>query len=268
MVRRHKRHLSQPGRKNHHLMELIKDFFENTSFSGLRYIFEPGRMIIERIFWIVMAAVSTAALLVVIAFLWTKFQNDPTIISLDTDSMMFNHPYMAFLICPLELRPYNDTNKLINSDWIRRINNDKLLEMSLLGAVLTDSGLCWTFNSIAHSNFKDTTRDNKWNLEGGGNKYITMPGSKNVKISIAVYFFNHNVPLKFKTYILAPWEVPEPTDTAWFSSGLNGMRFDHQSMTTICTSDVRNLPIRRRGCLFMDENIASAVSPVYSQKAL
>nr|CAD7442615.1 unnamed protein product [Timema bartmani] len=70
-----------------------------------------------------------------------------------------------------------------------------------------------------------------------------------------------------ETYILAPWEVPEPTDTAWFSSGPNGIRFDHQGMNTICTSDVRNLPIRRRGCLFMDENIASAVSPVYSQKA-
>nr|CAD7401175.1 unnamed protein product [Timema poppensis] len=117
MVRRHKRHLSQTGRKNRRLMELIKDFFENTSFSGLRYIFEPGRMIIERIFWIAMAAVSTAALLVVIAFLWTKFQNDPTIISLDTNSMVFNHPYMAFIICPLELRPYNDTNRLINRLW-------------------------------------------------------------------------------------------------------------------------------------------------------
>nr|CAD7579984.1 unnamed protein product [Timema californicum] len=156
MVRRHKRRLSQPGRKNRSLMELIKDFFENTSFSGLRYIFEPGRMIIERIFWIAMAAVSTAALLVVIAFLWTKFQNDPTIISLDTNSMVFNHPYMAFIICPLELRPYNDTNRLINR------------------------------------------RDNKWNLEGGGHKYITMPGSKNVKLSIAAYFFTHDVPLKFK----------------------------------------------------------------------
>uniref|UniRef100_A0A182XXW5 Uncharacterized protein n=1 Tax=Anopheles stephensi TaxID=30069 RepID=A0A182XXW5_ANOST len=62
-----------------------KEFFDNSTLHGVRYIAEEGRPFFERFMWFCFVAFGFIAAVVIIFSLWEKFQTNPTITGLDTD---------------------------------------------------------------------------------------------------------------------------------------------------------------------------------------
>lgn len=56
-----------------------KEFFNNSTLHGVRYIAETNRPFAERGIWFCLTAIGFIAALVIIVSLWEKFQTNPTI---------------------------------------------------------------------------------------------------------------------------------------------------------------------------------------------
>lgn len=67
------------------LVYQTKEFFNNSTLHGVRYIAEEGRPFGERFMWFCFTASGAIAAFIIIANLWEKFQTNPTITGLDTD---------------------------------------------------------------------------------------------------------------------------------------------------------------------------------------
>lgn len=61
------------------LLYQTKEFFNNSTLHGVRYIAESNRPFGERLMWFVFTAIGFISALVIIASLWEKFQTNPTI---------------------------------------------------------------------------------------------------------------------------------------------------------------------------------------------
>lgn len=56
-----------------------KEFFNNSTLHGVRYVAEINRPLVERIMWFCFTAIGFVSALVIILGLWEKFQTNPTI---------------------------------------------------------------------------------------------------------------------------------------------------------------------------------------------
>lgn len=56
-----------------------KEFFNNSTLHGVRYIAESNRPFGERFMWFCFTAIGFISALVIIVSLWEKFQTNPTI---------------------------------------------------------------------------------------------------------------------------------------------------------------------------------------------
>lgn len=56
-----------------------KEFFNNSTLHGVRYIAEKGRSFGEKFMWFCCVAIGAIAAFVIIDSLWEKFQTNPTI---------------------------------------------------------------------------------------------------------------------------------------------------------------------------------------------
>lgn len=56
-----------------------REFFNNSTLHGVRYISETNRPFGERVMWFCFTAISFISALVIIVSLWEKFQTNPTI---------------------------------------------------------------------------------------------------------------------------------------------------------------------------------------------
>lgn len=56
-----------------------KEFFNNSTLHGVRYIAEEGRSFSEKFMWFCFVAIGAVSAFVIIASLWEKFQTNPTI---------------------------------------------------------------------------------------------------------------------------------------------------------------------------------------------
>lgn len=57
----------------------IREFFNNSTLHGVRYIAESNRPFVERLMWFCLTATGFIAASVIIVDLWEKFQTNPTI---------------------------------------------------------------------------------------------------------------------------------------------------------------------------------------------
>ncbi|XP_059617760.1 sodium channel protein Nach [Phlebotomus argentipes] len=89
------------------LLWQTKEFFNNSTLHGVRYIAEHGRPFIERFMWFCFTAIGAVAAFIIIVSLWEKFQTNPTITGLDTDFHTQHVIFPTILICPLE--PFDET---------------------------------------------------------------------------------------------------------------------------------------------------------------
>lgn len=60
-----------------------KEFFNNSTLHGVRYIAEKGRSFGEKFMWFCFVAIGAVAAFVIIGSLWEKFQTNPTITGKD-----------------------------------------------------------------------------------------------------------------------------------------------------------------------------------------
>lgn len=56
-----------------------KEFFNNSTLHGVRYIAEKGRAFGEKFMWFCFVSIGAVAAFVIIGSLWEKFQTNPTI---------------------------------------------------------------------------------------------------------------------------------------------------------------------------------------------
>ena len=56
-----------------------KEFFDNSTLHGVRYIAEKGRPFGEKFMWFCLVAIGAVAAFVIIGSLWEKFQTNPTL---------------------------------------------------------------------------------------------------------------------------------------------------------------------------------------------
>jgi acid-sensing ion channel, other len=56
-----------------------KEFFNNSTLHGVRYIAEKGRAFGEKFMWFCFVSIGVVAAFVIIGSLWEKFQTNPTI---------------------------------------------------------------------------------------------------------------------------------------------------------------------------------------------
>lgn len=56
-----------------------KEFFNNSTLHGIRYIAEEGRAFGEKFMWFSFVSIGAVAAFVIIGSLWEKFQTNPTI---------------------------------------------------------------------------------------------------------------------------------------------------------------------------------------------
>lgn len=56
-----------------------KEFFDNSTLHGIRYIAEEGRAFFEKFMWFCLVSTGAVAAFVIIGTLWEKFQTNPTI---------------------------------------------------------------------------------------------------------------------------------------------------------------------------------------------
>ncbi|XP_001664229.2 sodium channel protein Nach [Aedes aegypti] len=82
------------------LLYQTKEFFENSTLHGVRYIAEEGRPFFERFMWFSFVATGAVAAIVIIFSLWEKFQTNPTITGLDTDFHNQEVIFPTVMVCP------------------------------------------------------------------------------------------------------------------------------------------------------------------------
>lgn len=116
-----------------------KEFFNNSTLHGVRYIAEEGRSFSEKFMWFCFVAIGAVSAFVIIASLWEKFQTNPTItgtnflhilshlfginkfyencfmlIGLDTDFHLHTLEFPSVILClesPFNSTIVNDTAK-------------------------------------------------------------------------------------------------------------------------------------------------------------
>ncbi|XP_034490359.1 sodium channel protein Nach [Drosophila innubila] len=82
------------------LVYQTKEFFQNSTLHGVRYIAETGRPIGEKFMWFCFTSIGAVTALVIIMSLWEKFQTNPTITGLDTDFHNQNVVFPTTVVCP------------------------------------------------------------------------------------------------------------------------------------------------------------------------
>lgn len=139
------------------LLWQTKEFFNNSTLHGVRYIAEQGRPFAERFMWFCFTAIGAVAAFIIIVSLWEKFQTNPTITGLDTD---FHNQHVIFptiLICPLE--PYDlDKVKAFAEEKIAQFDSDYELYEEFLKSLTSLS--YGTFDE-AVKNSEDFVNDRK-----------------------------------------------------------------------------------------------------------
>lgn len=61
------------------LLYQTREFFNNSTLHGVRYIAESGRPFFERLMWFCFTTIGLISALIIIFSLWEKFQTNPTI---------------------------------------------------------------------------------------------------------------------------------------------------------------------------------------------
>lgn len=64
-----------------------KEFFNNSTLHGVRYIAEKGRAFGEKFMWFCFVSIGVVAAFVIIGSLWEKFQTNPTITGIKSEGM-------------------------------------------------------------------------------------------------------------------------------------------------------------------------------------
>lgn len=57
----------------------VKEFFDNSTLHGIRYVAEKDRPFFEKFMWFCLVSIGGIAAFVIIGSLWEKFQTNPTL---------------------------------------------------------------------------------------------------------------------------------------------------------------------------------------------
>lgn len=130
------------------LLYQIKEFFNNSTLHGVRYIAETGRPFIEKYFfyslyltisinchliflqrfmWFCFTSVGAVSALIIIFSLWEKFQTNPTITGLDTDFHNSKIIFPVITVCPTKGFDEDKLNSTINDLNVNQNDEDNFI---------------------------------------------------------------------------------------------------------------------------------------------
>ena len=83
------------------MLKSLKEFLAKTAVHACRYLVEDGRMQAEKIMWAIIHIVMTIASIYIVKFAWTRFTENPTITTLESQHhSIFGLKFPAVAICP------------------------------------------------------------------------------------------------------------------------------------------------------------------------
>ncbi|XP_063230876.1 sodium channel protein Nach-like [Bacillus rossius redtenbacheri] len=94
-----------------------RQFFQNSTLHGVRYIRQECRPFYERFMWFCFTLTGAISTLIIIASVWNKFQTNPTITGLDTDFHNWDVMFPAVWLCPLDSFNESQADKFIHTMW-------------------------------------------------------------------------------------------------------------------------------------------------------
>ncbi|KAF6216174.1 hypothetical protein GE061_000514 [Apolygus lucorum] len=103
-----------------------REFFENSTLHGVRYIAEKERPIYEKLMWFSFVVIGAIVTLIIIVSLWEKFQTNPTITGLDTDFHSWDVPFPGVTICPSSPALTTRIETYITKKWGQGIPESKI----------------------------------------------------------------------------------------------------------------------------------------------
>ncbi|XP_041970670.1 sodium channel protein Nach-like [Aricia agestis] len=108
-------------------------FLETSSIHGLNHLVAVGRHPFEVLLWLVTVAVSLFGTIYLSRATWIRYQNSPTVISMDRDMFAWNTSFPAVTLCldmkvdsdklNQMLRTTNETDKDLLSNFVRSLAN-------------------------------------------------------------------------------------------------------------------------------------------------
>ncbi|KAL9927605.1 sodium channel protein Nach-like [Glossina fuscipes fuscipes] len=236
------------------LIYQTKEFFENSTLHGVRYIAETGRPTIEKFMWFCFTAIGTVIALVIIMSLWEKFQTNPTITGLDTDFHNQNVIFPTTVVCPVEAWDHNKTynfvyNTLAFSFQVTLRCEDTLAECKFRDEyfecckqflpIYTEHGFCYAFNSRFYSREdSDLKTEVQYDLYETDKKWALL-FELNVKADIYVFSNEDYFGKEFNPQVT--WDLDQFVE----------VRISKKS--TYTTDESRQLSISQRKCIFYDE---------------
>lgn len=76
-----------------------KEFFNNSTLHGVRYMAEKGRAFGEKFMWFCFVSIGAVAAFVIIGSLWEKFQTNPTITGINKGWKTLNNSFERRKFC-------------------------------------------------------------------------------------------------------------------------------------------------------------------------
>ncbi|CAB0002733.1 unnamed protein product [Nesidiocoris tenuis] len=236
-----------------------REFFENSTLHGVRYVAEKGRPIYEKLIWFSFVSMGAIVTLIVILALWEKFQTNPTITGLDTDFHNWNVPFPGITLCL--------TTPFSEKRFLDHVNRSENIKSNFVNSVNCDHLCHWSKNTLHHVQhfyLKAKTACFVPQLAFRCEDFMGNCTFKQEEIpcceAFRPTFTDHGLCFSFNT-------IHAEVDWSWKPPGLNAtMEKLHQVYETDSTWSVkfdadldkihenaRQLSIKQRKCVFKDE---------------
>ncbi|XP_077287685.1 sodium channel protein Nach-like [Arctopsyche grandis] len=251
-----------------------REFFDNSTLHGVRYIAEKGRPFCERFMWFCFTSVGAVATCIIIVSLWEKFQTNPTITGLDTDFHNWDVLFPAITVCDRAPNNPDSVDEYINN-CLRceySLYHEILLAIlktcafkadsedccELFMPMITENGFCYAFNS---RHIEKTWPWLSKTLEPYLEQYIHETDTK----WSFVFDSTHKDTLN-NIYIHSTDEMPGMDSNPQHVWDRRVEKISFSVKQTYTTPDARQLSIKQRRCVFADE-ISLVTDSIYTYSA-
>ena len=129
-------------------MQKVRQYFENTSLHGPKYITEYGRHFIEKIFWLIVVIAATILGVYLTIRIVDKWNQTPILTSISTTNYPLHQiPFPAVTICPNTkgLRG-KIVHEICRQNWTEKMDPDQVL-LSLYNSVSPILGTDYEFDN-------------------------------------------------------------------------------------------------------------------------
>ncbi|XP_075229688.1 pickpocket protein 11-like [Lycorma delicatula] len=210
------------------------------------------------IFWTACVLVGAAFALDLSLTTWYRYQENPTVISMERDYKEWNTSFPSVTVCPTvkveddQLQAFIDDNVSSSHSDVYG-TNDLILSM-------TEVGFCYSYNSqVAIYNQPEYWKSGKF-------KIVEQPPSlTGSPLDGDMFAQLMGMSSGYTLYIHGPFETFDIATKKLSSEFMNYKTLELSGLSIYSTQEARSLSIKQRKCRFLDESNL-VLSPAYSYK--